>query len=511
MRARRIAFVAVLVLLTLACSLGGQEEPTPTPTRSPTRTPTEEPPTPTPTEEMIEPEDCPDYRLEPNYGSDELASGFLPDPYSVELISGGDVDVSGCQLGYDCYGYATSAPDFRLFLEDDSQGIRIFFVADVLDQDTILIVNTPDGEWTCNDDHDSGADPLVQLVPAPAGQYDIWVASYFEQEFVAGTLYITEWDLTPADYRDGGMVPGGDDSQLDYTLEPNFGSDELSSGFLPDPYLVELISGGNVDVSTCQLGYDCTGYATAAPDFRLFLEDGSEGIRIFFVADAAGEDTALIVNAADGEWTCNDDYDSLVDPLVQLVPAPAGQYDIWVASYSDEEFVAGTLYITEWDLTPADYRDGGMVPGGDEWGLDFTLDPTFGQVDLAPGFTPDPFMVAVLSGGPVDVSALGLEDYCRGYAASAPDFRINLTESSPRLRVFFVADVSMEDTTLIINLPTGAWVCGDDSVYTYNPLIDVESAPAGTYDIWIGSYVAEDMVAGTLYVTESDYTPADLP
>ncbi|MBN1956436.1 MAG: hypothetical protein JW900_15505, partial [Anaerolineae bacterium] len=39
-------------------------------------------------------------------------------------------------------------------------------------------------------------------------------------------------------------------------------------------------------------------------------------------------------------------------------------------------------------------------------GLDFGLEPTFGEVDLEAGFLPDPYVVPLVSGGSVDVDAL---------------------------------------------------------------------------------------------------------
>jgi len=356
-RSLRLTFAAVLLLSMLACSLGGgEEEATPTRTTVPTRTPRPEQPTRMPTEEQdAPPGDGLDFRLEPNFGEVELESGFLPDPFTVAVVSGGPVYVIDYDLGDECWGYATSSPDFRLYLTDSSPGLRFFFVADVLNDDATLIVNTPDNEWVCNDDYGSGVDPLVQLVPAGAGQYDIWVASFSEDEFVDGTLYITEMDITPDDYSDGASLPPAGGNGLDYSLEPNYGEVELASGFVPDPYSLEMIAGGPVDVYAYDLGDDCWGYATSSPDFRLYLTDASSGMRIFFVADGSDEDTTLIINTPTGAWVCNDDYDSGYDPMVELAPAAAGQYDIWVGSFSEDEYVGGTLYITEVALSPGDF------------------------------------------------------------------------------------------------------------------------------------------------------------
>jgi hypothetical protein len=43
--------------------------------------------------------------------------------------------------------------------------------------DTVLLVNTPDGEWHCNDDF-SGLDPALTFETPQEGQYDIWVGTF---------------------------------------------------------------------------------------------------------------------------------------------------------------------------------------------------------------------------------------------------------------------------------------------------------------------------------------------
>lgn len=181
---------AMLVAATLACGGGGGEEPT--------QTPPPAGPLP-PLETELPPSVGLDVTLAPNYGSVELESGFTPDPHEVAVISGGGVDVDELDLGGGCTGWATSAPDFRLFWSGDPSRLRIFFVPDEAGEDATLIVNGPAGNWLCNDDY-SGWNPLVEIDEADPGQYDVWVGSYGSDEFIAGTVYITELDLDPDDF-----------------------------------------------------------------------------------------------------------------------------------------------------------------------------------------------------------------------------------------------------------------------------------------------------------------------
>ena len=240
-------------------------------------------------------------------------------------------------------------------------------------------------------------------------------------------------------------------------------------------------------------------------DFRISLTNNVDQLRFFFVA-AGDEDATLIISDPSGNWLCNDDFSGW-NPMVEFQNAKSGQYDIWVGSYSADEYIEGVLYVTELDLGPGDFAT--EIPFDDESGLDMALEPNFGTQALEPGFQPDPHTVSVLSGGAVDVATLGLDFTCGGYASSAPDYRINLEGDSAELRIFFVSDGG-EDATLIVNDPYANWFCNDD-FSGWDPMVAIENAASGQYDIWVGSYSADEYIAGTLYVTELDYDPGNLP
>jgi hypothetical protein len=286
-------------------------------------------------------------------------------------------------------------------------------------------------------------------------------------------------------------------TELDFNLDPNFGEQALASGFTPDPFETAITSGGYVDVS--YLGAGCAGFATAAPDFRLRWDGTSSMLRIMFLA-ASEDDTTLVVNLPDGSFLCNDDAVSgELNPMVELLEPAAGIYDIWVGSYAADAFVGGTLRITELGLTPSDASStsAGM--------LDFSLEPNYGAVALSHGFTPDPHVLPITSGGDVDASYLG--EGCTGFATAAPDFRLNWTGSSPELRFLFTAAAG-EDTTLLVNLPDGTFLCNDDSASgNLNPMISVENPAEGVYDIWVGSYASGTFASGELRITETNLTP----
>lgn len=127
-----------------------------------------------------------DYSQSPNYGSVALNPGFMPDPYQVQLTAGGNLDAS--HLGNGCVGMVTNAPDFRL---NYGAGGSQLFIGVTSSADTTLVVNTPSGEWFCNDDFD-GLNPVVGGAGPDGGQYDIWVGTYGDST-AAATLFITEY------------------------------------------------------------------------------------------------------------------------------------------------------------------------------------------------------------------------------------------------------------------------------------------------------------------------------
>jgi len=146
-------------------------------------------------------------------------------------------------------------------------------------------------------------------------------------------------------------------------------------------------------------------------------------------------------------------------------------------------------------------------PAGEEATLDWTLTPNFGEIELETGFLPDPHAIQIASGGTVDVNAV-MPD-CRGYATASPDLNLRWTGNNGSLRIFFVPDDGTSDTTLIINDASANWLCNDDA-YSFNPGIDIEEAASGLYSIWVGSYFSDEVVPGTLYITELDITPDTL-
>ncbi len=133
----------------------------------------------------------------------------------------------------------------------------------------------------------------------------------------------------------------------------NFGTNGLRGGFMPDPFNVNIRSGGNIDVSRMSLSPGCRGYVTAQPDYILNYSQAASFVRFYFTsndqrAPRNQRDTTLVINDARGNWHCDDDGGGNFNPMVDIDNPPSGQYDIWVGTYDGSgQYVDGVLHVTE--------------------------------------------------------------------------------------------------------------------------------------------------------------------
>ena len=124
-----------------------------------------------------------------NFGSHRLRVGFMPDPYTRQITSGGNLDASTQGLAPGCRGFVTRQPDFIVRYDNPASFLRFYAMAQ---GDTTLVINDAAGRWHCNDDSHGGLNPTVDISNPPAGQYDIWVGSYRASENIRSTLHVTE-------------------------------------------------------------------------------------------------------------------------------------------------------------------------------------------------------------------------------------------------------------------------------------------------------------------------------
>jgi len=126
--------------------------------------------------------------LDPTYGTTDLATGFQPDPFVVQVQSGGSIDAQSINPG--CKGFIASAPDVRV---NFTAGALPLIISVASDADTTLVVNGPDGAWYCDDDGGQyGHNPALRFGHPQSGQYDIWIGTSGSSSLQAAQLNVSE-------------------------------------------------------------------------------------------------------------------------------------------------------------------------------------------------------------------------------------------------------------------------------------------------------------------------------
>ena len=413
----------------------------------------------------------PDAAMAPEFGATSLRAGFSPDPRTFQVQAGGDVDLSRNTAS--CWGHADQAPD--LWVDYQADGEHRLYLSMESESDTTLMIETPGGDLLCSDD-EIGLNPGVRIDEPESGRYAIWSARYSSGADAAATVYVSEL---------GYLGTVDTPPVLDYSLPSNYGSTTLSAGFAPDPYNVDVQAGGSVPVYEAIDG-SCRGFASTAPDYDVTYEAGSFDL---YISATAERDATLIVNAPDGSWWCDDDSAGDLNPGLVFDNPQSGRYDIWVGTYSEGPLADATLHISElgWGSE--------FLPSPQ---LDYSLESNFGGVELTGGFSPDPYVVELVAGGDIAAEE-GADQMCRGYVTAQPDFELTF---EPGMLDLYISALSDSDTTLVINDPSGNWVCNDDGSEGLNPGIHFEDPQAGVYDIWVGTYWEGEGAPAQLAISE---------
>lgn len=137
-----------------------------------------------------------DPSLNPTFGSISLEAGFETDPSWVYLLSGGTIQgrYTDAASGGTCGGYFANAPDFRMTFE--AVGTEPLSITSLSNDDTVLLVNGPDGRWYCNDDT-YGLNSAVTFNAPQSGTYDIWVGTYSDTQGIYPPAELGFTELTP--------------------------------------------------------------------------------------------------------------------------------------------------------------------------------------------------------------------------------------------------------------------------------------------------------------------------
>ena len=96
-----------------------------------------------------------------------------------------------------------------------------------------------------------------------------------------------------------------------------------------------------------------------------------------------------------------------------------------------------------------------------------------------------PQSLPVVAGGNVDLSTCPIEGH--GWVITAPDFDLTVTDNSAARELEFRVEADC-DTVLLVNDANGAWHFNDDDGDSLTSRIRLTTAPAGAYDIWVGTF-----------------------
>lgn len=140
------------------------------------------------------------------------------------------------------------------------------------------------------------------------------------------------------------LTTGGPAAAQNFDADPTYGEFHLEPGFTPDPALLSVMAGGDLDAS--DKFEDCKGFISEAPDVRLFWDSESTSGLTIKISALSNADTTLVVNGPDGKWYCDDDSGEDSNPSVELTPA-TGRYEIWIGTYSEGEIKKAVLGISE--------------------------------------------------------------------------------------------------------------------------------------------------------------------
>ncbi|MGP1274596.1 MAG: hypothetical protein ACQRW7_04165 [Caulobacterales bacterium] len=415
----------------------------------------------------------------PRHGTETLQAGFADDPRTFRVQAGGALPASRIG-GEDCRGHVTQAPTFSLTYEDAGDVFDLM-VSAASEADTTLMVRTPSGAFLCDDDGGaSGFNPGVTAESPQSGQYDIWVGTYSSGiGYPDAALHISELAYSDANPFVRSVDADGVPAQ---TLS-------LRAGFRNDPASIEIMQGG--DIRLTPLGSGCYGTASEAPAARLSYRAGDYTLYISTESDGDG---TIAVRAPDGSWHCNDDGAGDLNPGVTFTDPASGDYLIWAGTFGETAAEPATLHVSEIGYAGVDNS------------VDLTARPRHGQTRLSPGFSPNPHAADVQAGGPID-STLALsghttvEGYCYGQITREPAYRLTWNGSEGPL---YISTESDTDTLLLVNAPDGGWWCDDDSAGDLNPGLVIDNAPAGVYDIYVGSF-GPDFSDARLFLSQTGF------
>jgi hypothetical protein len=290
-------------------------------------------------------------------------AGLPLDPFVISLQAGGTVDASTIAEG--CTGFVSQRPAVTVDYKGKSDLLKVFFYSD---GDPVLLIQTPDGKFQCNDNTNAALlDPTLTLTKPAQGRYNIWLGSALSGDLIPGFLAFTgqgdvsagglalqnlvkrpaQLEVLPLSNRIVAAATRVAEAQAAVKSTEKLTADSgpltakvTVEGDLPAP---ELATGEGL----------CGGLITIAPTFAFEWAGEAKALGVMFEGDA---DATVIVRKPDGKFVCADDVAGLtnLNPLAIVTDPAAGAYLVWVGRVDPANPVTGTLTVASTaDLRPA--------------------------------------------------------------------------------------------------------------------------------------------------------------
>ena len=114
-------------------------------------------------------------------------AGLPLDPFIISLQAGGPTEAGAAAKG--CKGFVTKDPAVTVDFKGKAELLKVFFYSD---GDPVLLLQTPDGKFICNDNTNPALlDPTVTLTKPAQGRYNIWLGSALKGDLIPGFLVFT--------------------------------------------------------------------------------------------------------------------------------------------------------------------------------------------------------------------------------------------------------------------------------------------------------------------------------
>lgn len=388
----------------------------------------------------------------------EMATG------SWSVTAGGPRDVRSCSglaelTSTDInagLGFIDMAPTLDVPAEIDLAGVDLAVAVDAV-CDTVLIGLDGAGNWTFSDDTGESLNPSLTFAAEGFSGAKVWVGTY--------DIAVCEVDLTMGQQADAAC--------------PNPNLPAESGANIGDQTAVS--SDGSVDLSMCAdalNGFDFSGYTSAAPSTKLFVEDGAATSLTLSLDNTCNG--AALAHFADENGADVWEFFADLSFGAETIPLPgAGTYSFWLVNDTPGA-CSGTLSFSGSDLSCPSPD----LPGKETYS--YTLE------DLSVGQR-----LPLIAGGNTDIANCSMEGLsASGTYIDRPDFVIDLEVSSS---VTFEGEGQC-DTTLLVHDGNGDWHFSDDDAPDSNGgFVSFTAATPGPFSVWVGTY-GEALCEGALNV-----------